>query len=125
MGEPQLTGPLEQQRSKLQCRTGNYMAVVGSNIAQQLSKLLRISDSWVMTTADRWESACTAIHKILGWFQNASIDCVLIHMLNRLAYPHRGFKIAPLFDAVQATHNFGRFDLLHRKSPHPGKHVQL
>lgn len=69
------------------------MAVVGSDITQQLSKLLRISDSWVMTAANRWESACTAIHKILGWFQNAGIDRVLIHMLNRLAHPHRGFKI--------------------------------
>lgn len=74
-----------------------------------------------MPTAGGGEAARPAVDEVLGRFERADIDSMLVDVLDDFPYALGGFKMAEFLDAVQALHDLGWKNAVDRQFADPGK----
>src|SRR5690606_29563185 len=89
------------------------------------AELRWISDGRVMSATGRRQPARVPVYEVLCRFQGAKVHGVLIDVLDDLTYSLRSFKVAALFRAVQACHNFRRQNGVDGLVSHPRKYMKL
>ena len=95
IGQAQLPWSLKQHRRELQGGARNDVAVVASNVAQQLPELVRIRNGRIVPGTRRRQATGAVVREVFGRLQRSDINRLLEDMLNSLADALGCLEVAP------------------------------